>query len=120
MEIEIARQEEALIVAVRGRLDEHRASSLEASCRESLRDEWKAVVDLSGVTEITSGGVRAILRVAVTFRVFDVGVALCPPVTSARSRFDCEAGLGELVMVRLTRRDALARSSGAQVVKLLQ
>lgn len=108
MDVKITGQAEALIVAVRGSLDEHGASKFEASCREHLQDQSKAVIDLSETSEVKSAGVRALLRVAVTFGVSKVDVAVCPPATPDRLRFEQETGLDELaVVIRPTVHEAL-------------
>lgn len=78
MEIVTERKDDVLIFGVRGRLDGYAASQVAAEIERSLRDDDRSVVvDLDGLTYMSSAGIRVLLALQKKVRARGGGIALC-------------------------------------------
>lgn len=78
MEFNQTQHDNALVVAITGRLDAVTAPELDVQCAQWLKaDQTKVVVDLSGLEYISSAGLRSILSAAKQLKTAGGGIAFC-------------------------------------------
>jgi len=78
MEIVTERKDDVLIFGVNGRLDGYAASQVAVEIERSLRDDDRSVVvDLDGLTYMSSAGIRVLLALQKKVRARGGGIALC-------------------------------------------
>ena len=108
MEIDVDRQGNTLIATAGGRIDGVNARDFENALRESIADDDNAVVvDLEGLSYISSAGLRAILLIAKTLSQRGAKFALCALSEPIREVFEI-SGFDKIVAIHNTRREAVA------------
>ena len=111
MEIGVAREDGTLIATVEGRVDGINASDFEKGLREALDDSDKAVVvDLGGLSYISSAGLRAVLLIAKLLSQRGAKFGLCSLTAPIREVFEI-SGFDKIVAIHDSRDDAVAAVS---------
>ncbi len=110
MEVEVARTDTALVVAVAGRVDAYTAPELETSIQTALGDSDALVVDLTATDYVSSAGLRVLITLAKRARAGELRMCLCGLQEPVREVFDI-AGFTVLFDLAATRDEALARLS---------
>ena len=107
MEIGVDRQENTLIASAGGRIDGVNAREFENALRGTINDDDKAVVvDLEGLSYISSAGLRAILLIAKTLSQRGSKFALCSLSEPIREVFEI-SGFDKIVSIHDTRSEAV-------------
>ena len=108
MDIGLERQEGALVAKPEGRIDGINASDFEKALREAIDEEGGSlVVDLAGLTYISSAGLRAILLIAKLLAQRNAKFGLCSLSDPIREVFEI-SGFDKIVSIHASRAEALA------------
>ena len=108
MEIAVQREGTTVTVKAGGRIDGVNARDFENQLRETIEDGDKGVVvDLEGLSYISSAGLRAILLIAKTLSQRGAKFALCALSEPIREVFEI-SGFDKIVAIHNTQREALA------------
>ena len=108
MDIGVERQNGTLIAKADGRIDGVNASAFEQGLRKVIEDGDKAViVDLAGLSYISSAGLRAILLIAKTLSGRSAKFGLCSLSPPIREVFEI-SGFDKIVDIHESRDEALA------------
>jgi len=99
MEVTQETREGWRIVTVRGRVDSETADDLENSLRAALELERKVVVDFSGVTYVSSAGLRALLQGARAAEIESSEFVVCSLLPAVKRVFDM-SGMQQVIKVR--------------------
>lgn len=106
MELQSARESNVLIVDVAGRIDGVNAGDFESSLRETINEDDKAVVlNLEGLSYISSAGLRSILITAKNLGRRQSKFALCQ-VPSNIMEIIKIAGFNKIITVHDSRDEA--------------
>ena len=76
------------VVGVRGRADAEAAEELETALRAAVAEHPKVAADLSGLSYISSAGLRALLEAARAASVKGAEFAVCSPSDPVKKVFD--------------------------------
>ena len=108
MDIGLERQEGALVAKPEGRIDGINASDFEKALRDAIDEEGGSlVVDLGGLTYISSAGLRAILLIAKLLAQRSAKFGLCSLSDPIREVFEI-SGFDKIVSIHGSRTEALA------------
>ena len=108
MDIGLERQEGALVAKPEGRIDGINASDFEKALRDAIDEEGGSlVVDLAGLTYISSAGLRAILLIAKLLAQRNAKFGLCSLSDPIREVFEI-SGFDKIVSIHGSRAEALA------------
>ena len=108
MDIEMERQDGALIAKPEGRVDGINASDFEKALRDAIDEEGgPLIVDLENLTYISSAGLRAILLIAKLLAQRNAGFGLCSLSDPIREVFEI-SGFDKIVSIHASRSEALA------------
>ena len=108
MDIGLERQEGALVAKPEGRIDGINASDFEKALRDAIDEEGGSlVVDLAGLTYISSAGLRAILLIAKLLAQRNAKFGLCSLSDPIREVFEI-SGFDKIVSIHGSRTEALA------------
>ncbi len=112
MEVRTTREEGALIAEVDGRIDGVTAREFEDTMKSAISAERAAVIiDLEGVSYISSAGLRAFLLIAKNLGKRDVKFSLCSLAEPIQEVFDI-AGFNRIIKIHSTRVEALTTTGG--------
>ncbi len=108
MEITSERDGQTLTAKAIGRVDGVNASEFEKTLRTAIQDEDTAVIlDLAGITYLSSAGLRAILLTARSLSQRKAKFLLCSPSAPIREVFEI-SGFDKIIPVHDTHESALA------------
>ena len=109
MDIRTERTGGALIAKAEGRIDGVNARDFEEALKAAISGNDNAVVmDLEGLSYISSAGLRVILLIAKTLRKRGAEFMLCSLSDPIREVFEI-SGFDKIIPVHASRADALAR-----------
>ncbi len=112
MEVRTERGKGALIAEVEGRIDGVTAREFEDTMKSAISAEDAAViVDLEGVSYVSSAGLRAILLIAKDLGKRDAKFALCALTGPIQEVFDI-AGFDKIIKIHGTRAEAVTAAGG--------
>lgn len=108
MEITAEREGRTLTAKATGRVDGVNASEFEQTLRDTIQDDDTAVIlDLAGITYLSSAGLRAILLTARSLSQRKAKFMLCSPSAPIREVFEI-SGFDKIIPVHDTRDAAVA------------
>ena len=108
MELNVERQGDTLIANAAGRIDGVNASDFEQSLSGAIDDSDTAVVvDLAGLSYISSAGLRAVLLTAKSLSRRSAKFALCSPSKPIREVFEI-SGFDKIIDIHDTREAAVS------------
>ena len=108
MALTIERQGKTLIAVASGRVDGTNAGEFQTELTGAIDgDDPSVVLDLGGLSYISSAGLRVILLVAKTMRSKDAQFAVCSPSESVREIFEI-SGFAQIIPVHSTQNEAVA------------
>ena len=107
MEINVEREDGAMIAVVKGRVDSANAREFEQVLTEAIGDDHNVVIDFSGLSYISSSGLRVLLMVAKSLRQRSAHLALCSLSTAIREVFEI-SGFDKIIPIHDTRAEAVA------------
>ena len=108
MDIGVERHDGTLVAIADGRIDGINASAFEQALRNAIGDGDKAViVDLSGLSYISSAGLRAILLIAKMLSGRSAKFGLCSLSGPIREVFEI-SGFDKIVDIHASRDEAIA------------
>ena len=112
MEIQTERANGTLIAKAEGRIDGVNARDFEEALKAAIGTDDNAVVmDLEGLSYISSAGLRVILLIAKTLRKRDADLILCSLSDPIREVFEI-SGFDKIIPVHGSREQALAAVGG--------
>ena len=112
MEVRTQRENGTLITEVSGRIDGATAREFEVAVRSAMREDDAAVImDLEGVSYVSSAGLRAILLIAKELGRREAKLALCSLSESIHDVFEV-SGFGDIVRIHANRAEALSKVGG--------
>ena len=108
MDIQTERKDGTLIAKAEGRIDGVNARDFEEALKAAISDEDSTVVmDLEGLSYISSAGLRVILLIAKTLRKRNAELMLCSLSDPIREVFEI-SGFDKIIPVHASREQALA------------
>ena len=112
MDIQTERQNGALIAKAEGRIDGVNARDFEEAMKTVITaDDSTVVMDLGGLSYISSAGLRVILLIAKTLRKRNAEFVLCSLSAPIREVFEI-SGFDKIIPVHDSREKALASLGG--------
>ena len=112
MEVRTERQDGTLVAEVEGRIDGVTARQFEDTMKSAISEEDAAVImDLEGVSYVSSAGLRAILLIAKDLWKREAKFALCSLAEPIGEVFDM-AGFDKIIKIHGTRAEALTETGG--------
>ncbi len=112
MVIETGRDSGALVIRAEDRLDLANAQIFHDELDAAIEASERAVViDMSGLTYISSAGLRVIIQMLRRLQRQDARLALCSLSNEVQNVFDT-SGIAQLVDIRPSRAEAIAAVSG--------
>ena len=112
MDIQTERTGGTLIAKAQGRIDGVNARDFEEAMKAAISSDDSAVVmDLEGLSYISSAGLRVILLIAKTLRKRDAELLLCSLSDPIREVFEI-SGFDKIIPVHDSREKALASLGG--------
>ncbi|MCY4416679.1 MAG: STAS domain-containing protein [Chloroflexi bacterium] len=112
MVIETRRDNGTLVIRAEDRLDLANAQVFHDELDAAIESSERAVViDMSGLTYISSAGLRVIIQMLRRLQRQDARLALCSLSTEVQNVFDT-SGIGRLVDIQPSRAEAIAAVSG--------
>lgn len=112
MVIETRRDSGALVIRAEDRLDLVNAQIFHDELDAAIESSERAVViDMAGLTYISSAGLRVILQMLRRMQRQDARLALCSLSIEVQNVFDT-SGIAQLVDIRPSREEAIAAVSG--------
>jgi len=112
MDIKTERSNGALIAKAEGRIDGVNARDFEEAMKAAIgSDDNTVVIDLEGLSYISSAGLRVILLIAKTLRKRNADLVLCSLSAPIREVFEI-SGFDKIIPVHDSREQALAAISG--------
>jgi anti-anti-sigma factor len=107
MEIVSDRTDDILMISLKGRLDAFGASQLDEAVKKSIEDDdFCIVIDMGGVSYLSSGGIRILLAAEKVLKKRGGGVHLCN-VHSYPLKVLEMAGFAQVFSIYSTREDAI-------------
>ena len=107
MVINVERENGILIAQVAGRVDSANAPEFEKALSAAISEGCALVLDLKGLSYISSSGLRVLLLVAKTLRNRAAHLALCSLSGPIREVFEI-SGFDKIIPVHDSRAEALA------------
>ena len=108
MDIQTERHNGTLIAKTAGRIDGVNARNFEETLKAAISDDDNTVVmDLEGLSYISSAGLRVILLIAKTLRKRNAELMLCSLSDPIREVFEI-SGFDKILPVHASREEALA------------
>lgn len=108
MEIQAEREGRTLTAKATGRVDGVNASEFEQTLRDAIEEEDAAVIlDLAGITYLSSAGLRAILLTARSLSQRKAKFLLCSPSAPIREVFEI-SGFDKIIPVHDSHAEAVA------------
>ena len=108
MDIKTERDSGTLIAKPEGRIDGVNARDFEEAMKTTISaDDTAVVLDLEGLSYISSAGLRVILLIAKTLRKRNAGLVLCSLSDPIREVFEI-SGFDKIIPVHASREQALA------------
>ena len=112
MDIQTERNNGTLIAKTAGRIDGVNARDFEEALKAAISvDDNNVVMDLEGLSYISSAGLRVILLIAKTLRKRNAELMLCSLSDPIREVFEI-SGFDKIIPVHASRADALATIGG--------
>ena len=112
MVIETRRDNGTLVIQAEERLDLVSAQKFHDELDAAIESSERAVViDMSGLTYISSAGLRVVLQMVRRMQRQDAKLALCSLSNEVQNVFDT-SGIAKLVDIRPSRAEAIAAVSG--------
>ena len=112
MEIQTERANGTLIAKAEGRIDGVNARDFEEALKAAIStDDSTVVMDLEGLSYISSAGLRVILLIAKTLRKRNADLILCSLSDPIREVFEI-SGFDKIIPVHASREQALASVGG--------
>ena len=112
MVIETGRDNGTLVIRAEHRLDLASAQIFHDELDTAIEDSERAVViDMSGLTYISSAGLRVIIQMLRRLQQQDARLVLCSLSNEVQAVFDT-SGIAQLVDIRPSRAEAIAAVSG--------
>ena len=113
MEVRTERQDGTLVAEVGGRIDGVTAREFEDAMKSAISEEEDdaVIMDLEGVSYVSSAGLRAILLIAKDLGKRDAKFALCSLAEPIGEVFDM-AGFDKIIKIHRTRAEALTETGG--------
>ena len=112
MEIQTERANGTLIAKAEGRIDGVNARDFEEALKAAIStDDNTVVMDLEGLSYISSAGLRVILLIAKTLRKRNADLILCSLSDPIREVFEI-SGFDKIIPVHASREQALASIGG--------
>ncbi len=112
MDIKTERNNGTLIAKAEGRIDGVNARDFEEAMKAAIGDDDNTVIiDLEGLSYISSAGLRVILLIAKTLRKRNAELVLCSLSDSIREVFEI-SGFDKIIPVHASREEALATLGG--------
>ena len=113
MEVRTERQDGTLVAEVGGRIDGVTAREFEDAMKSAISEEEDdaVIMDLEGVSYVSSAGLRAILLIAKDLGKRDTKFALCALAEPISEVFDM-AGFDKIIKIHDTRAQALTETGG--------
>ena len=107
MEIGVERQDGALIATAEGRIDGINASDFEQALRNAIGEgDGAVIVDFSGLSYISSAGLRAVLLIAKLLSQRSAKFGICALTDPIREVFEI-SGFDKIVAIHDSREEAL-------------
>ena len=108
MDIKTERNDGTLIAKAEGRIDGVNARDFEEAMKAAINsDDSTVVIDLEGLSYISSAGLRVILLIAKTLRKRNAELSLCSLSDPIREVFEI-SGFDKIIPVHASREQALA------------
>ena len=108
MDIKTERNDGTLIAKAEGRIDGVNARDFEEAMKKAINsDDSTVVIDLEGLSYISSAGLRVILLIAKTLRKRNAELILCSLSDPIREVFEI-SGFDKIIPVHASREQALA------------
>ena len=108
MDIKTERNDGTLIAKAEGRIDGVNARDFEEAMKTAISsDDSTVVIDLEGLSYISSAGLRVILLIAKTLRKRNAELILCSLSDPIREVFEI-SGFDKIIPVHVSREQALA------------
>ena len=108
MAVTIERQGSALVAVASGRVDSANASQFQEEMAAVNDGSGSSVIlDLGGLSYISSAGLRVILMVAKTLRSTNTSFVVCSPSDPIREIFEI-SGFSQIIPIHGSRDEALA------------
>ena len=112
MDIQTERKEGTLIAKAEGRIDGVNARDFEEALKAAISaDDNTVVMDLEGLSYISSAGLRVILLIAKTLRKRNAKLMLCSLSDPIREVFEI-SGFDKIIPVHASREQAIAAAGG--------
>ena len=112
MDIQTERDNGTLIAKAAGRIDGVNARDFEEALKDAIStDDNTVVMDLEGLSYISSAGLRVILLIAKTLRKRNAELMLCSLSDPIREVFEI-SGFDKIIPVHASREQALAAIGG--------
>ena len=112
MNISTERQGGALVAMAEGRVDGANALDFHEALEDAISsDDTGMVLDLGGITYISSAGLRVVLLVAKTLQKQNAKMVVCSLSDSIREIFEI-SGFDKIIPVHGSRADAVAGVGG--------
>jgi len=112
MDIKTERNNGTLIAKAEGRIDGVNARDFEEAMKAAIStDDSTVVIDLEGLSYISSAGLRVILLIAKTLRNRNAELVLCSLSAPIREVFEI-SGFDKIIPVHASREQALASIGG--------
>ena len=112
MEIQTEREGGTLIAKAEGRIDGVNARDFEEALKAAIGESDNAVVmDLEGLSYISSAGLRVILLIAKTLRKREAKFAICSLADPIKEVFEI-SGFDKIIPVHASRGEAIAALDG--------
>ena len=112
MPVTITRREGALIAAANGRVDSSNAAVFQDELTAATDgDEHSVILDLGGLSYISSAGLRVILLVAKSLQTQGGRLAVCAPSEPIREIFEI-SGFSQIIPVHSSEDEAIAAFNG--------
>ena len=108
MAVTIERHGETLVAVATGRVDSTNAAAFQDELISSIDgDDPSVVLDLGGLSYISSAGLRVILLVAKQLRTKDAQFAVCSPSEPIREIFEI-SGFAQIIPMHDSQDEAIA------------
>ena len=108
MDIKTERNDGTLIAKAQGRIDGVNARDFEEAMKAAISsDDGTVVIDLEGLSYISSAGLRVILLIAKTLRKRNAELILCSLSDPIREVFEI-SGFDKIIPVHASREQALS------------
>ena len=112
MDIKTERSNGTLIAKAEGRIDGVNARDFEEAMQAAIgSDDNAVIIDLEGLSYISSAGLRVILLIAKTLRKRNAELILCSLSDPIREVFEI-SGFDKIIPVHASREEALATLGG--------